>query len=214
MDSIKAHNHDADQYDQQAREWGWNPEVFFGLMWAYAQPGKRLLDVGIGTGLCSEPFSKAGVEISGFDRSKKMLALCRDKHICSDLKEHGIDDVPWPYADACFDLVIAGGVLHFFGNLEPFFKEVKRVLKPSGVFGFTTTVLVAEDLEEAELSADAPYAKILDAVSGVPIYKHGEAYLQRLMEGLGMSMHKKLTFLASRNPQTGIEHYNTLFVAQ
>jgi len=214
MDSIQAHEQDANQYDQQALEWGWNPEVFFGLMWAYALPGKRLLDVGIGTGLCSEPFFKAGVEISGFDGSEKMLRLCRNKHISDDLKKHNFGDVPWPYDDACFDLVIAGGVLHFFGDLELFFKEVKRVLKPKGVFGFTTAVLNKGDLETGPLPADEHYARVLDAASGVHIYKHGETYIQNLLGTLGITAHKKLIFLASRNPQTGEEHYNTLFVTR
>ena len=213
MDVIKAHDQEAHQYDQQARKWGWNPEVFFGLMWAYALPGSRLLDVGIGTGLCSEPFFKAGVRITGFDGSEKMLGLCRNKQISDDLTRHDIDDIPWPYADACFDLVICGGVLHFFGSLEPFFHEAKRVLTAKGVFGFTTAVLGKGDLEKAALPADAPYAKVLDAASGVHIYRHGEAYIQNLLQCLGMSVHKKLIFLASRNPKTSVEHYNTLFVA-
>jgi len=214
MDAIEAHDQEANQYDQQALEWGWNPEVFFGLMWPYALPGSRLLDVGIGTGLCSEPFFKAGVDISGFDGSEKMLRLCQHKHISNNLKKHGMEDVPWPYGNACFDLVICGGVLHFLGDLEPFLREVKRVLKPEGVFGFTTAVLQKEDLEAAALPADAPYARVLDAASGVHIYKHGEAYIQNLLGTLGMTAHKKLIFLASRNPQTGAEHYNTLFMAR
>jgi len=214
MDIIDAHDREANQYDCQAGEWGWNPEVFFGLMWAYALPGKHLLDVGIGTGLCSEPFFKAGVNISGFDGSEKMLRLCRDKRISDDLKVHGIEDLPWPYEDVSFDLVIAGGVLHFFGNLEPIFQDVKRVLKAKGVFGFTTAVLGKGDLEKAGLPADALYARVLDEASGIHIYKHSEGYIQNLLGPLGMSAHKKLTFLASRNPQTGTEHYNTLFLAR
>ena len=214
MDTIEAHDQAANQYDRQAKTWGWNPEVFFGLMWAYARPGDRLLDAGIGTGLCSEPFFKSGVEIAGFDGSERMLHLCREKHISDDLKVHGIEDVPWPYEDTCFDLVICGGVLHFFGNLEPFFKEVKRVLRAKGVFGFTTAVLGEGDLEKAALPADEPYARVLDEASGVHIYKHGDAYILNLLETLGMSAHKKLTFLASTNPETGVEHYNTLFVAR
>ena len=214
MDAVKAHDRESGPYDRQARDWGWNPEVFFSLMWAYAQPGNRLLDVGIGTGLCSEPFFKAGIDISGFDGSEKMLRICRGKRISDDLKVHAIEDVPWPYENSRFDLVIAGGVLHFFGSLEPFFKEVKRVLKPKGVFGFTTAVIEESDLENAALSADASYASVMDAASGVPIYKHGETYIQSLSARLEMSMHKKLIFQASRNPKTGEDHYNTLFVAR
>jgi predicted TPR repeat methyltransferase len=214
MDAIEAHEQDTSQYDRQALEWGWNPEVFFGLMWADALPGNRLLDIGIGTGLCAEPFFNAGVEISGFDGSEKMLRSCRDKHISHDLKKHLFEDVPWPYRDACFDLVIAGGVLHFLGNLELVFKEVQRVLKPEGVFGFTTAMLDKGHLKNGAWPADEAYSRVLDAASGVHIYKHSETYILRLLGTLGLAVQKKLVFLASRNPQTGAEHYNTLFVAR
>ncbi|MBW1890045.1 MAG: hypothetical protein JRI93_05910 [Deltaproteobacteria bacterium] len=59
-----------------------------------------------------------------------------------------------------------------------------------------------------------PYAKVLDEASGARIYKHSESYIQSLLEENGMSVEKKLTFLASLNPQTLEEHYSTLFVAR
>ena len=214
MDVIKVHDHEANQYDQQAKTWGWNPDVFFGLMWEYVRLGDRLLDAGIGTGLCSEPFLKAGVEISGFDGSEKMLRLCRAKQISGDLTVHRLENTPWPYQDACFDLVITGGVLHFFGALDTIFKEVCRVLTGPRVFAFNISLLTRADSKRQGVSADKPYAKVPDEASGVSMYKHSEAYISGLLGERGMTVEKRLTFLASRHPKTFEAHYSTLFVVR
>jgi len=58
MDAIEAHQESAPDYDRQAKEWGWNPEVFFGLMYQYVEPGQALLDIGIGTASVPSPFTK------------------------------------------------------------------------------------------------------------------------------------------------------------
>ena len=214
MDPVKAHEGECDRYDAQARAWGWNPEVFFGLMWSFVRPGDRLLDAGIGTGLCSRPFHKAGVSIAGMDASAGMLRTCRERHPTFQLVRHDLQRRPWPYGDNAFDHVIAGGVLHFFGNLEPVLREAQRVLKTGGVLGFNTSPPGKEPLEQAGATAGKTYFRALDEASGVTIYQHGEAYVQNLLKKLGMSVEKKLTFLASRNPQTGVGHVSTLFVAR
>ncbi|MBW2634322.1 MAG: class I SAM-dependent methyltransferase [Deltaproteobacteria bacterium] len=214
MDSINIHDRDAGQYDRQAEAWGWNPEIFFGLMWEYVNLEDRLLDVGIGTGLCSKPFVKAGVGIHGFDASEEMLGLCKAKHVADDLKVHDVEDVPWPYPEACFDHIIAGGVFHFFGSLKAIFKEIVRLLAKEGVFGFNISMFTREEWTHRGLPPCEPYAKVLDEASGARIYKHSESYIQSLLEENGMSVEKKLTFLASLNPQTLEEHYSTLFVAR
>jgi len=214
MDVIKAHDREFSQYDRQAKVWGWNPDVFFGLMWEYVQPGDCLLDAGIGTGLCSIPFYKARVKISGIDGSDKMLGLCRGRKIATRLERHDIEDFPWPFDDHSFDHVISGGVFHFFGSLKPIFQEVKRNLVEKGVFGFNTSLLVKSDLDQAGLPADSAFASVLDESSGVKIYKHSEAYISTVLGQLGMSVEKKLTFLASRNPKTRQDHYSTLFICR
>ena len=51
-------------YDFQARQNHWHPEVLFGLCYEYLHSGDRLLDIGIGTGLGAEPFARAGFQFS------------------------------------------------------------------------------------------------------------------------------------------------------
>ena len=45
-------------YDEEAEATGWfGPEVAFGLIYKYIQPGQSILDIGIGTGLGSVLFA-------------------------------------------------------------------------------------------------------------------------------------------------------------
>ena len=41
-DAIEAHAEDAPDYDRQAREWGWNPGVFLGMLWEQVKTGDRV----------------------------------------------------------------------------------------------------------------------------------------------------------------------------
>ena len=208
-DAIEAHREDAPAYDRQALEWGWNPGVFLGMMWEHVRPGQRLLDVGIGTGLASAPFRVLGIEVHGFDGAQQMLDVCAAKGFAADLRRHDIVDLPWPYGDAAFDCAICSGVFHFFGDLGPTFGETARVLAPGGVYGFTCSNGSAPGDDEPD-----SYARQLDEASGVKIYVHGSRYVASALDTAGFDLLNKLIFLASKNPETGVEHYGTLYVAQ
>lgn len=54
-------------------------EVLFGLAYEYLSAGSTVLDIGIGTGLSSYLFYKAGLKVYGIDGSEKMLDICRKK---------------------------------------------------------------------------------------------------------------------------------------
>lgn len=61
-------------YEDEAEACGWfGPEVAFGMAYKYVQPGQSILDIGIGTGLGSVLFRKAGLKVYGMDISPKML---------------------------------------------------------------------------------------------------------------------------------------------
>lgn len=140
-DPGRLHGQFAAGYDRLAREYGcYAAEVLFGLAYEYVRPGECLLDVGIGTGLSSAPFAKAGLVISGIDASEEMLAVCRSKNIAADLRQADLAVTPWPYAPRSFDHVLACGLLHFFEDVAPQIESAARVIRPGGVFAFTTKV--------------------------------------------------------------------------
>jgi ubiquinone/menaquinone biosynthesis C-methylase UbiE len=213
MDSIEAHEESAPEYDRQAREWGWNPEVFLGMMYEYIEPGQKLLDVGIGTGLCSEAFHDAGMTIHGFDGSRKMLQACADKAFAIELKRHDITKMPWPYPDESFSHAICGGVFHFFGDLQSFFSETSRILEPQGTYGFLTFHLTVADLSNLS-ETEQDFARIWDEASGEKIFKHRDEYIRRLLGDTGFVLRKRLVFLTSVNPETRAEYNGTLYVGQ
>ncbi len=68
------------QYDMKSQKANWlDPEIVFGLAYQDTAPGETILDVGIGTGLASVLFHKAGLRVKGMDFSSEMLEVCRKK---------------------------------------------------------------------------------------------------------------------------------------
>ncbi|TKJ39949.1 SAM-dependent methyltransferase [candidate division LCP-89 bacterium B3_LCP] len=210
MNSIQAHRESAPEYDQQAQDWGWNPEVIFGLMYEYVNSGEMLLDIGIGTGLCSVPFHRAGLKIYGVDGSSEMLEACKPKNIAAELKQHDLLKTPLPYPDEFCHHAICGGVFHFFGDLRSFFGETARILKKGGIFGFTVGPLKVEEDQVKENE----YIQKLDEASGTSIYFHSDSYIQKLLKENDFTQLKMLEFIASINPETKEEHYCRLYVGQ
>jgi predicted TPR repeat methyltransferase len=129
----------AEGYDEAARAIGWHgPSLVFGLMSKDIRRGQTLLDIGIGTGLGSEPFIKAGLRITGMDLSEMMLDACRTKGFATHLVRHDMTVVPYPLGNGSFDHAISTGVFQFFPDLDLIFHEVARILQDDGRFAFVT----------------------------------------------------------------------------
>jgi malonyl-CoA O-methyltransferase len=95
--------------------------------------GREVLDLGCGTGRHALWMAARGAAVTAVDFSEGMLAQARRKvgaeavrFIVHDLR----DQLPFP--EGRFDLVVSGLVLEHLGNLDGFFGEVRRVLKPGG----------------------------------------------------------------------------------
>ena len=127
----------AANYEQKAKKANWlGPEILLGLVFRYIQPRDKILDLGIGTGLVAELFHKAGLQVYGMDFSLEMLKVCNHKDISSELKEHDLRDLPYPYAADSMDHIVCGGVMHIFEDISMIFQEVARIVKPGGIFAF------------------------------------------------------------------------------
>jgi predicted TPR repeat methyltransferase len=128
---------DAATYDDAAKKIEWNgPSLIFDLMSPYIRPGQAVLDIGIGTGLGSEPLHQAGLQVTGIDLSRNMLAVCTKKGIATRLILHDLTITPYPFDDSSFDYVISTGVFQFFLDLSAVFGEVARLLTGNGMFAF------------------------------------------------------------------------------
>lgn len=94
--------------------------------------GRRILDVGCGSGPLSAALRERGALVSGFDLSAAMIELARARlGDDADLIVHDLAE-PLPYPDAAFDDVVASLVLHYLQDWTAPLAELRRVLKPGG----------------------------------------------------------------------------------
>jgi SAM-dependent methyltransferase len=96
--------------------------------------GRRVLEVGCGTGTDLARFAKGGALVSGVDLSSSAVALARQnfdqQRLQGDLRE--ADGEHLPFADDTFDLVYAHGVVQYTTNPQRLVDECRRVLRPGG----------------------------------------------------------------------------------
>lgn len=106
----------------------------------------RILDLGCGTGLGSLGFMEGGHLVTGIDISPKMLEQAQkhpfEKLICQSLES------PFPFEDQTFDAAIMLGVMEFIQDPQRLFREVRRVLRPKGLFGMTVPKKLSKDAEQ------------------------------------------------------------------
>lgn len=175
----------ADNYAEEVKNYGsYAHEVIFGMCYEFISPKENLLDIGIGTGLASEKFSKAGMQIYGLDISSEMLAASKSKSFTKKLIECDVVKEPLPFENDFFRHVICCGVLHFIGDLSQLFTEIKRVLKPEGVFSFTV----------APSDSQSDYIKE-PTEWGIPIFKHASQYVYNLISNNYMEILKEQRIL-------------------
>jgi len=193
-DSIRVHDQEAHIYDQQVHEYeSFAHDVLFGMCYEYVKPGERLLDLGIGTGLASLPFAKAGLEVYGLDGSTEMLSVCESKGFAKELKCFNLLEMHLPYSEGFFSHVISCGVFHFFGDIGPIIKEVSRTMGRDGTFAFTVAIPVA-DTAKMENNNMKGYVE-MDTPWGVSISAHSHSYLSTILREHGFEMLKRQRML-------------------
>lgn len=94
--------------------------------------GRRILDVGCGSGLLAATLAARGADVSGFDGSPAMIELARRR--LGDRVALRVHDLaqPLPYEDETFDDAVASLVLHYLADWSGPLTEIRRVLRPGG----------------------------------------------------------------------------------
>ena len=120
----------ADVYDETR---GLPPRILAKAVSALAGElaGKRVLEIGVGTGRYAVPLQKSGIEVIGVDIAPKMVARGLEK---------GLRDVVFadgarlPFRDATFDAVASNHVLHLVPDWRGVLGEAHRVLRDGGSY--------------------------------------------------------------------------------
>lgn len=168
---------EADRYDRARPHY---PQALADAILA-GLPGKRVLNVGIGTGLSALPFREAGADILGVEVDARMAELARSRGF--EVQAARFEE--WDPAGARFDAVIAGQTWHW---IDPAAGAAKAadILRPGGRIGLFWNMgdpepQIAAAFGEVYQSVDTglpftPFARGASAVDGYePILARAEA---------------------------------------
>ncbi|WP_024327657.1 malonyl-ACP O-methyltransferase BioC [Thioalkalivibrio sp. AKL19] len=110
------------------------------LDWIRMEP-ERVVDLGCGIGEALDHLSRRyrGARLTGVDFAPEMVArarrrgrwLRRPQVVCGDLEA-------LPLAERSFDLAVSSSALQWCSDLDQAFTEVRRILRPEGLWMFTT----------------------------------------------------------------------------
>lgn len=102
-------------------------------------PDDTLLDVGCGRGGTVTVFQKFFTfnRIVGMDLSSQAVAFCRKTHRFGNAGFLEGDAQSLPFEGSCFNIVTNIESSHGYRDVEAFWREVARVLKPGGHFLYT-----------------------------------------------------------------------------
>ena len=104
----------------------------------------QILDLGCGTGLCGEAFKDDAASLVGVDLSAEMLKMAAEKNLYQELICHELLVFLQAHRST-YDLILAGDVLVYLGDLSALFQEVKKRLNRQGLFMFNTEISTSKD---------------------------------------------------------------------
>jgi ubiquinone biosynthesis O-methyltransferase len=102
--------------------------------------GKAVLDLGCGGGFLAVALTERGAAVTGLDPSEAAIAAARRHAKANELEidyRRGSGE-NLPFADGVFDIVVCVDVLEHVKDVDRVLTEIRRVLRPNGIFLFDT----------------------------------------------------------------------------
>lgn len=116
-----------------------------------------ILDLGCGTGLCGVHFKPFAKSLTGVDLSPKMLAVATEKQIYDALHTNDLTTFLSQQHKA-YDLILAGDVLVYLGDLKNLFSSIHQALRTDGYFAFNTEIEEAAENSEYKMNQSGRFA--------------------------------------------------------
>jgi ubiquinone/menaquinone biosynthesis C-methylase UbiE len=109
------------------------------LSYLNISPKSKILDLGTGNGYLAFSIAKISKdsEVIGLDIAVKTLTQNREKASQMELTNLNFLDyngINFPFEHNMFDYVVTRYALHHFPNIHKTFEEIRRVIKPGGIF--------------------------------------------------------------------------------
>ncbi|MDC7220048.1 MAG: class I SAM-dependent methyltransferase [Spirochaetales bacterium] len=189
-DTFSSKKH-SENYDQKTRNANWlAPEIAFGMAFSSVEKGDSLLDLGIGTGLSSALFHRAGLSVYGMDFSEEMLKLCRQKGTARKVITHDLMEEPYPFPTDSMDHGICLGVSHILPDLSLIMGEMFRILRPGGLFVFSVIHRERDEEKTVPLSSKELPGK------SFTFYRYSREEIEEDLKKSGFTLVSRLNFLS------------------
>lgn len=121
--------------------------------------GRRLLEIGCGTGHWSHFFSEFGFEVTGVDISERMINIAQSKGIANTSFQIA-DGHSLPFKNGVFDVTAAIVTLEFVCNVELVLREMVRCTRQGGGQLLIGVLNALARLNcKRQLYPESPYAK-------------------------------------------------------
>ncbi|MFZ2147496.1 MAG: class I SAM-dependent methyltransferase [Sedimentisphaerales bacterium] len=119
--------------------------------------GKKLLDVGCGTGHWSRFFSEYGFEVTGLDISERMIGIAKSRNI-SNASFQVADGHSLPFPDETFNATAAITTLEFVRDTDAVLQEMIRCTRKSGRILLGVLNALSKVNRQRANSPESPYA--------------------------------------------------------
>ncbi|MEK7624732.1 MAG: methyltransferase domain-containing protein [Patescibacteria group bacterium] len=151
--------------------------------------GRKILDVGAGTGRLAIELSKLGAEVTALDVSEEMLKELKRKNSArggSALGGKNIvtivgDAESLPFRAETFDIVVAAFLIVHLKDPRSFFDEAYRVLKSGGIFLVTNIN-----------QKDPPKIMTKEGEIVIESFYHRPEKVREILESLAFGIEKKV----------------------
>ncbi len=101
--------------------------------------GIKILDIGCGGGLLSEPLSRLGAEVTGIDASGKNIKIAKLHSKKSNLNIKYFNSTPENFnSENKFDVILNMEIVEHVENINIFLKESSGLLKKNGIMFIAT----------------------------------------------------------------------------
>ncbi len=147
--TIDAYNNFAQKYDEETFDfWSKFPQTFLKKFIGSIKNEKKILDIGSGPGRDGLILQQAGMQVVCLDASEAMIKLSQSKGLTSIKADFN----QLPFEDNFFDGIWAyTSLLHVPKNeISKPMQEIKRVLKPDGIFGLGLIEGINEEYRETK----------------------------------------------------------------
>ena len=127
-------------YEESVEQWVLflKHKYAYELALSFIKETDKVLEIGCGDGYGSHVLSASGAEVVAIDVDSTSVNYARSKYIKDNLVFEAFDGRNINYNDHSFDVILSFQVIEHVDSVENYLLNIKRLLKPDGMFIITT----------------------------------------------------------------------------